>query len=104
MQNYKIATLILITLVENAFKHSVTIVGKWFVNIAISIQDDKLIVNISNSLADESMSSSSTGIGLQNIRERLKILYDGSYSLATIVERKSFQVTLTIKLSALIYG
>jgi two-component system LytT family sensor kinase len=104
LQNYKIATLILITLVENAFKHSVTIVGKWFVNIAISIQDDKLIVNISNSLADESMSSSSTGIGLQNIRERLKILYDGSYSLATIVERKSFQVTLTIKLSALIYG
>lgn len=104
LQQYKIATLILITLVENAFKHSVTIVGKWFINIAIRIQNNELIVDISNSLADDSLSSSSTGIGLHNIRERLKILYDGSYNLATVVERHCFQVILTIKLSALTHG
>lgn len=103
LQNYKIATLILITLVENAFKHSVTIAGKWFVHMAISIQGDELVVDISNSLADESPGGSSTGIGLHNIGERLKMLYDGSYNLATLIEQERFQVILTIKLSALKY-
>lgn len=104
LQNYKIATLILITLVENAFKHSTTIAGKWFVHMAMSISDDELIFDINNSLADASLHSASTGIGLHNVRERLKILYDGSHNLAIIKGQEHFRVMLSIKLSALKYG
>ncbi|MEO6849532.1 MAG: histidine kinase [Mucilaginibacter sp.] len=101
---YQLPPLILITLVENAFKHSVTISREWFVRIGLAIHNDILVITISNSLPDEQLSSKSTGIGLQNISERMKMLYTGSYELVTAVEAESFQVILKIKLSALKHG
>lgn len=99
--NFTIAPLILITLVENAFKHSVTIANKWFVNIFISIDRNNLIVNIDNSIPDETLKHSSTGIGLLNIKERLKMLYEGNYSLDIKANELTYTTTLKLKLSAL---
>lgn len=104
IDNHQLPPLILITLVENAFKHSVTISRDWFVQIAVTLQENLLVVDMSNSMPDELLSSTSTGIGLQNIRERLKMLYSGSYELDTTAESERFRVTLKIKLSALKHG
>ena len=101
---YKIAPLILITLVENAFKHSVTITRKWFVDISIGIAGDQLVLNMSNSMPDQALTDSSTGIGLVNIRERLKMLYDGSYELSSSADDHRFQIVLKLKLNALKNG
>lgn len=101
LQTHRIAPLILITLVENAFKHSVTVSRKWFVNIQINLVGDKLTLDIRNSMPDKNLASSSTGVGLTNIRERLKMLYAQTHELAIISDEHVFQITLSLHLNAL---
>lgn len=104
LSNYTIAPLILITLVENAFKHSVTINNKWFVNILISIENDHLVIKINNSISDEKLKNPSTGIGLFNIKERLKMLYDSNYELSINADQHNYSTTLKLTLNVLSNG
>lgn len=97
----KIAPLILITLVENAFKHSLTIRNKWFVHISISRSGDDLHVSIRNSLPDTELSSESTGLGLANTRERLELLYKNRYNFNSGVVGEAYQTTLILQLNSL---
>lgn len=97
---YQIAPMILITLVENAFKHSLTIVQKWFVHIQIEMVNNTLKMHIVNSMADESLKSYSSRIGLLNIIERLELLYKGRYQFETASTLQEYQTTLTLELNA----
>lgn len=98
LSHYQVAPLILITLVENAFKHSLTIKNKWFVKIRIEVNDHTLKVDISNSLPDESLKNGSTGIGLANIQQRLELLYKGYYEFTAIRNEYEHQTSLTLQL------
>jgi two-component system, LytTR family, sensor kinase len=97
---YQIAPMMLITLVENAFKHSITITQKWFVHIHIEVVNTTLKLHIVNSIADESLKSYSSGIGLMNIMERMELLYKGRYHVETIATPSEYQTTLTLTLNA----
>ena len=97
---YQIAPMILITLVENAFKHSLTIAQKWFVHITIEVVNNTLKLHIVNSIADESLKSYSSGIGLMNITERMELLYKGRYHFETASRPPEFHTTLALKLNA----
>lgn len=101
---YRIAPLILITLVENAFKHSVTISHKWFVDISIQFFNDLLTAEVRNSLPDEALVSNSTGIGLINIKERLEMLYRNQYSLISTTEGQEYRTTFRLNLNAIEHG
>lgn len=98
LERYQIAPLILITLVENAFKHSLTIKNKWFVWIHIEVSDHTLKVDISNSLPDEALKNGSTGIGLANIRQRLELLYKGYYQFIAVRNEHEHLTSLTLQL------
>lgn len=104
LQTHKIAPLILITLVENAFKHSVTVTRQWFVKIKLRLADGRLYLYIENSMPDQNLTTPSTGIGLVNIRERLKMLYDGKYDLFVAPDGDIFRTRLFIHLTALLHG
>lgn len=99
--DYHIAPLILITLVENAFKHSVTTRRRWFVHLSVAMNASELQVQVENSMADEVLKSQSTGIGLLNIRERLAMLYKDRYVLSESQTDEVYKTVLTINLSAL---
>ncbi|MEP7266659.1 MAG: histidine kinase [Saprospiraceae bacterium] len=75
-QNKKITPLLLQPFVENAFKHGASkmIYHPW-IDISISIQDHLLYFTISNSISENNSLSDTSGIGLDNIRKRLAILY-----------------------------
>ncbi len=96
---YAISPLILITLVENAFKHSLTISRKWFVNIRIDLRENTLSMHIVNSLPDQSMQKESMGMGLQNMQQRLELLYRERYQFETTTGENEFQTQLTLKLN-----
>ncbi|OPB88835.1 histidine kinase [Elizabethkingia ursingii] len=96
--NYQIAPLILITLVENAFKHSLTTEREWFVKIVVHLENGVLRMSVHNSMPDQSLKTSSTGIGLLNIRERLELLYSGHYMLDIVEESKEYQTNLVLSL------
>jgi two-component system LytT family sensor kinase len=94
--HYYIVPLILIILVENAFKHSINN-KKWFVSIYIKLENDQLSINIRNSLSDIKLNYSS-GIGLQNISQRLDFFYQGNYELFRSQSGQMYQSILILQL------
>ena len=96
-----IPPLLLIVFVENAFKHGVSYNRDSFIRIAISYADGKLTALIHNSrhpAADNR--SRSGGIGLENVRKRLELLYgEGGYTLETIPAEQTYTVKLVIPIS-----
>jgi two-component system, LytTR family, sensor kinase len=75
-----IAPLILISFVENAFKHGVASDLKNPIEINIAIDQNELYFNIRNKKSVLNKDESS-GIGLNNVRRRLDLLYFENYKL-----------------------
>ena len=93
-----IPPLMLITFIENAFKHGISYQHPSFIDIMVDIQDDKLHFTCSNSKA-EKPNQEKGGVGLTNVRKRLKLLYDNNYTLHIQDNSDTYQVQLTIPLS-----
>jgi sensor histidine kinase YesM len=101
IESLRIAPLILLPFVENAFKHGVSnFPGVAFVTIKISLLEKTLIFTIKNSknpLAKKT-ESYSRGIGLVNVRKRLDLIYSGKYILSIDEQEDTFSVNLTLEL------
>ncbi len=100
-EKLKIAPLILLPFVENAFKHGVShFPGVAFVNIKINIVRKNLIFNIENSKNPlvKKEENYSNGIGLINVRKRLELIYPGKYILTIDEQTETFSVNLTLEL------
>ena len=93
-----IPPLMLITFIENAFKHGISYQHPSFIDIMVDIQDDRLHFTCSNSKA-EKPNQEKGGVGLTNVRKRLKLLYDNNYTLHIQDNSDTYQVQLTIPLS-----
>ncbi|HTF21634.1 MAG TPA: histidine kinase [Chryseolinea sp.] len=96
---YAIEPMLLIPLVENAFKHGVTAGSNPFVSIDLRITDHVLSLSVKNSRAENGSSKdSNSGIGLNNLAARLKLLYPHRHNLAIEESTDVFHANLTIKL------
>lgn len=98
-KSVKIVPLVLITFLENAFKHGVSnsFEGS-FVQISVDIKDKLIVYCVKNSkLPNESILEKS-GIGLQNVKRRLELSYPEKHSLEQIVTDQSYEVSLKIDL------
>jgi len=96
----KIPPLLLIPFVENAFKHGpAKEEGNSFINIQIETQNKILYFSVENSYSDHSSSTDiQSGIGLENVRKRLEILYPDKYTL-NMIKADVFEVSLMIELN-----
>ena len=90
-----IPPLILISFVENAFKHGVSYQHESFIEVKVSIDGDSLLFSCRNSKA-EIPNQEKGGVGLANVRKRLNLLYDHSYSLSIKDATDVYAVELTI--------
>ncbi|MBO4691981.1 MAG: histidine kinase [Bacteroidales bacterium] len=80
-ERIKIAPLLLISLVENAFKHGVSPVKDSFIAIDISQDSSAITCLIQNSYFPKGAEDKSgSGIGLSQVQSRLDLLYKGKYS------------------------
>lgn len=95
-----IAPMIFIPFVENAFKHGVSIGQSSAIDIAIAIANQKLTFSCVNTnySAIKRMEGKS-GIGLENVRRRLDLLYPGKHSLQISEADRKYIVRLEIDLS-----
>ena len=97
---YKIAPLILISFIENAFKYGVNPQEKSLIRVLISIEEGVLRLHTFNKkvrvFQDEETSS---GIGIENTKTRLQLLYPDRYKLTIDDSSVSFTVDLTLNLS-----
>lgn len=76
----RIPPLLLIVLVENAFKHGISYKRRSFINIDISERGEELLCVVENSRHHTPVTKHS-GIGLSNIMKRLQLLYGENFTL-----------------------
>jgi len=95
--NKNIASLILIPFVENAFKHGVVNDAARPVKIKISVIKDRLTLTVSNKI-NRNQKDSSSGIGLVNIKRRLKLIYPGRHELLISDNGETYKTRLNIQL------
>ncbi len=92
--------MILLTLAENSFKHGAakTVDHAW-IRLDVKEEDGRLSINISNSRGPEHERERehSGGIGLQNLHDRLELIYKGEYKIDIRERERSFEVRLEIK-------
>jgi hypothetical protein len=95
-----IAPLLLIPFIENAFKHGVNPEEPSAILIRIDIVDDQLILLVTNKkLASPQPTPIPSGLGIQNTRLRLQLLYPARFTLNIDDGTKDFSVSLTLKLT-----
>lgn len=96
--NYKIEPLLLISFIENAFKYGTDYKGKTAIVIKISVVNEALHLFVYNTSSHQKEKIENSGIGLENIKNRLKLLYPNSHNLEITNDKKSYTVNLIIKL------
>jgi sensor histidine kinase YesM len=97
VQEILIAPLILLPFVENSFKHGVqdTLQDSW-VKITIDAQPHTIIIKVENSKGAENGIPKNEGIGIQNVKRRLDLLYPKAHELKIINGDETFLVVLSL--------
>lgn len=93
----RIPPMILITFIENAFKHGISYQHDSFVCVKIMVCENELHFVCRNSKASAS-NDEKTGIGLVNVRKRLDLLYGCKYNLSITDDEDVYIVELIIPL------
>lgn len=92
-----IAPLILLTFIENAFKHGVSQeLKKAYIHINILVEGKFIQFDIENSIARNTAAVTKETIGLTNVKKQLELLYLDSYSLDIKEETNCFNVRLKL--------
>ncbi len=89
--------LMLISFIENAFKHGISYQRDSFIDIRATTNGDKLHFSCRNSKADKP-NQEKGGVGLANVKQRLHLLYDNNFTLNIQDEADIYNVELTIPL------
>jgi two-component system, LytTR family, sensor kinase len=102
LQGIEIAPLLLLPFIENSFKHGASKqLEEVWVDILIFVQDNYIHMKINNS-KDGSLSSvenSNAGIGLQNVKRRLELIYgEENYNIKIKDKEDSYSVELLLKI------
>lgn len=98
--NFKIAPLILIPFIENCFKHGNhhDKTNGW-IQISIKTEGNILTLIAANSTSNEIQNKDKVGgVGMENVRKRLSLLYPSNHSLTLTMDKFKYQVKLTINL------
>lgn len=78
---YVVAPMLLMPFVENAFKHGTAGIQVCEVEVAVCVEDEKLHLHVVNSVPSRAKAPVSTGVGLENTRQRLEMLYPHTHQL-----------------------
>lgn len=99
--SYQIAPLILVVFIENAFKHSTASQsGEIHIQLGVAVDSAGVLkFNCRNTYRTQSNTTSlSKGIGLENVRKRLELLYPNQHQLEIKQDDNSYEVNLQLQL------
>ncbi|MBD0333257.1 MAG: sensor histidine kinase, partial [Chitinophagaceae bacterium] len=98
VEGIQIEPLLFIPLIENGFKHGINgSVTRAWLNAVLRIEKDEIQLQVKNS-KDKNHQVKYGGIGLENTRQRLQLLYPGQHSLLVQEKDDSFSACLKVKL------
>lgn len=100
--NAKIAPVLLIVFVENAFKHARnTLKNEIQIIINCNIVNENIYFEVTNSYTDngakDTTDKRNSGFGIANVIKRLNLLYPGEYDLKQTCTANQFKVELCVK-------
>lgn len=98
----QIAPMLLIPFVENAFKHGISFREPSYIKVTLEIKDSTLYFDVSNSKHPQPQNDpekDKSGIGLENVQQRLKLFYPNKHELIIRDTPKEFFIHLTIQLA-----
>ena len=103
LKDVPMAPMLFLPFVENAFKHGISATQPSTIDIAIEQADNRLILKVANTIVEEQNNNleAGSGIGLNNTRRRLDLLYPDKYTLDlnNDAAAKVYSVLLTLQLS-----
>ncbi|NER13621.1 sensor histidine kinase [Leptobacterium flavescens] len=95
---YFLAPLLLIILVENAFKHGIEkLRDNAFIDIKLYVRNHKLHFKTTNNF-DPNIKNDSTGIGLRNFKRRLELIYPKKHEFNVFTEDDIYKTGLILDL------
>lgn len=99
IEGLHIAPLILLPFVENCFKHGTSkMLDQPWISLNMDVKDNILSMKLINSKPPEPKKENRKGIGIQNVRKRLELLYIDKHILNIIEDRDVFIVDLQLEL------
>jgi two-component system LytT family sensor kinase len=100
--DYRIAPMLLIPFVENAFKHGIRLTKPSHLLIKFYCDAKGIYLDVVNSLHPKIVTDNEegySGIGMENVKQRLQLLYPGQHTLLIHQDDAAFQIHLHIQLS-----
>ena len=99
-ENAFIEQLILLPLVENAFKHGVSLQNETEILIELKIEKNILDFQVKNTInpVKNKIPKSDSGVGLENLIKRLDLLYPQKHQIIKREEQNYFEVLLTLEI------
>ena len=94
----QIPPLLFISFLENAFKHGISYRKDSYINFSLQVNERDIECLVTNSNCDQISHENEQGIGLENVRKRLNLLYPDNYTLKIDSTVDEFSVLLIIPL------
>jgi len=97
----QIAPMLLIPFVENAFKHGISFQEYSYIKISLQVLENRLLFTVNNSVHPQNQTITDEqkgGIGLENVKQRLSLLYSNKHDLIIRNNSKEYFVHLTLTL------
>ena len=96
-EGFSLPPFLLINFVENAFNHGIDYKLPSVININLNVDENTMAFTIENSNHALKKTKEHTGIGLENVKKRLELLYGGNYGLKIKSNSQKYFVELEIK-------
>jgi two-component system LytT family sensor kinase len=96
LDGQQVYPLLLLPLVENAFKY---VGGDYHLDIAVKAEDNRIEIHVDNGIPANipEPAEARKGIGLENLKRRLELLYPGKHTFTTAKNPGSFTAALTLQ-------
>jgi LytS/YehU family sensor histidine kinase len=93
----RIGPMIILPFVENCFKHGASeeLQQAW-VTVQIEASPETILIKVENSKSNNGNNHHGTGIGIQNVKRRLSLLYPNRHELKILDGQETFLIILTI--------
>lgn len=98
--NHQIAPMLLIPMVENAFKHGISLKEKSWIKIELDCAENNIRFEVRNSMHEKTSDDpekDKSGVGFNNVVERLKLIYPGRFQLTVNKGEGEYRVQLSIQ-------
>jgi len=94
--DYKIAPMLLIPFIENAWKYGISTDKPGNISLHIRVEKHQLIMILENPVFANISTEKGSGLGIPNVKQRLQMIYPGLHQLQIESDENKYRINLTI--------